>query len=86
MRRQTSTSSSDRRVHQPSSHLRSMMSVITAVLVAVGTILNFIVQGFKRMHRGYAKYQVIKYHHVPCSPLTAHRLSESTNIFLLLSI
>ncbi|EPB68227.1 Dullard-like phosphatase domain protein [Ancylostoma ceylanicum] len=52
MRRQTSTSSSDRRVHQPSSHLRSMMSVITAVLVAVGTILNFIVQGFKRMHRG----------------------------------
>ncbi|ETN79325.1 Dullard-like phosphatase domain protein [Necator americanus] len=86
MRRQMSSSSSDRRVHQPSSHLRSMMSVITAVLVALGTILNFIIQGFKRMHRGYAKYQVIKYHHVPCSPLTAHRLSIMRKKILVLDL
>ncbi|WKX97178.1 hypothetical protein Q1695_013109 [Nippostrongylus brasiliensis] len=86
MRRQTSSSSTDRRLHQPSSHLRSMMSVITAVLVAFGTILNFIVQGFKRLHRGYAKYQVVKYHHVPCSPLTAHRLSIMRKKILVLDL
>uniref|UniRef100_A0A1I7XE30 APP_amyloid domain-containing protein n=1 Tax=Heterorhabditis bacteriophora TaxID=37862 RepID=A0A1I7XE30_HETBA len=72
MRRQNST---DRRLQQPNSYMRSMMSILTAVIVALGTILGFVIQSFKRVHRGYAKHQVVKYHRVPCSPLTAHRLS-----------
>ncbi|KAJ1368869.1 CTD nuclear envelope phosphatase 1 protein [Parelaphostrongylus tenuis] len=85
MRRQAA-SSSDRRIHQQNSHFRSMISMITAVLVALGAILSFFVQGFKRLHRAYAKYQVVKYDHVPCSPLTAHRLSIMRKKILVLDL
>lgn len=41
----------DRRQNRPHTFLRSMMSLVTAIVVMLGAVFGFVMQGFRRSYR-----------------------------------
>ncbi|PAV63000.1 hypothetical protein WR25_03891 [Diploscapter pachys] len=82
-----SRSLSQSSAHKASASLFSrIMSFVGSVFFALSAVFSVFWLFGKRVHRAYAKKQVVRYPIVPLSPLTAHRLGVVRRKILVLDL
>ncbi|CAD6199084.1 unnamed protein product [Caenorhabditis auriculariae] len=67
-------------------YIQQMFKVFELVYFICMTIFTFFSQLVKRVYRTYCKKQVIRYEHIPLSPLTAHRLTSVRKKIMVLDL